>query len=62
MTSEERSLTQININHYDLPVLQLPVVTLRELYRLAPLVLPQQRHDLVAHAAWYFVDANLDKK
>ena len=61
MTSEERSLTQMNINHYDLPVLQLPVVTLGELNRLAPLALPQQRHDLVAHVAWYFVDANLDK-
>ena len=61
MTSEERSLTQINSNHYDLPVLQLPVITLGELNRLAPLALPQQRHDLVAHVAWYFVDANLDK-
>ena len=61
MTSEERSLTQMNINHYDLPVLTLPVVTLGELNRLAPLALPQQRHDLVAHVAWYFVDAHLDK-
>ena len=51
----------MNIDHYDLPVLQLPVITLGELNRLAPLALPQQRHDLVAHVAWDFVDAHLDK-
>ena len=62
MTSDERLLTQININHYDLPLLQLLVITLGELNRLAPLALPQQRHDLIAHVAWYFVDADLDKK